>query len=209
MTDTLEDVMREEAYEAMSRELYPEHRDQAIEEFTSERLQSYYLKNPDVAVNAGRAYKEAQSLLEHGHSSACVVFAVTAIEQFLKAALLKPVVFGLIHVESLASLVVDVAMDQNGGLDRYKKLLAGLFNDLAGIDVATVRRDGAQNPLLDEVRALQYQRNKIVHRAEKAAETDAKHALDVASGVFSLVFLHLLAALGLQIIKGGHIVRAQ
>src|SRR5258706_1301538 len=148
MSYTFEDAMRDEAYEAMSRELYPEHRNQAIEEFTSERLQSYYLKNPDVAVHGVGSYKEAQSLLEHGHPSACVVFAVTSIEQSLKAALLKPVVFGLIRMESLAALIVDVAMDQNGGLDRYRKLLAGLFKDLAGIDVSAVRREGSQKPLL-------------------------------------------------------------
>lgn len=201
--------MRDEAYEAMSRELYPDHRDQAIEEFTSERLRSYYLKNPNVAVNAVHTFKEAQSLLEHGHSSACVVFAVTSIEQFLKAALLRPVVFGLIHIESLASLVVDVAMDQNGGLDRYKKLLAGLFKDLASIDVGAVRREGAQKPLFEEVKALQELRNSVVHRGTKAEEENARHALEVTKAVFSLVFIHLLAALGLQVVKGGHIVVAE
>lgn len=209
MSYTLEDAMRDEAYEAMSRELYPDHRDQAIEEFTSERLQSYYLKNPDVAVNAVDSYKEAQSLLEHRHYSACVVFAVTSIEQFLKAALLRPVVFGLIHMESLAAIIVDVAMDQNGGIDRYKKLLAGLFKDLLGIDVGAVRREPSQKPLFDEVKALQNQRNAVVHRGTKVAEEDARHALEVANSVFSHVFVHLLAALGLQIVKGGHIVTAQ
>lgn len=209
MSYTLEDAMRDEAYDAMSRELYPDHRDQAIEEFTSDRLRSYYLKNPDVAVNAVRMYKEARSLLEHGHSSACVVFAVTSIEQFLKVALLRPVVFGLIHMESLASLVVDVAMDQNGGLDRYKKLLAGLFKDLASIDVGTIRREGAQRPLLDEVKALQDLRNTVVHRGAQVEEADARDALYVLKAVFSLVFVHLLSALGLQIVTGGHIIVAE
>jgi hypothetical protein len=206
MSYTLEDAMRDEAYEAMSRELYPEHRDQAIEEFTFERLQSYYLKNPDVAVNALGSYKEAQSLLEHGHPSACIVFAVTSIEQFLKAALLRPVVFGLIHMESLAALIVDVAMDQNGGLDRYRRLLAGLFKDLAGIDLGAVCREGSPKSLLEEVKALQERRNSVVHRGAKATDEEAKHALHVANAVFSQVFIHLLAALRLQIVKGGHIV---
>ncbi len=198
--------MRDEAYEAMSRELYPDHRAQAIEEFTSERLQSYYLKNPDVAANAVTSFKEAKTLLEHGHPSACVVFAVTSVEQFLKAALLRPVVFGLIHMESLAALIVDIAMDQNGGLDRYKKLLAGLFKDLADVELISVRRDGSQKPLLEEVKALQDQRNAIVHRGAQVTESEAEQALAVANSVFSQVFVHLLAALGLQIVKGGRIV---
>jgi hypothetical protein len=111
-------------------------------------------------------------------------------------------------MESLAALIVDVAMDQKGGLDRYKKLLAGLFKDLAGIDVEAVRREGSQKSLLEEVKALQDQRNAIVHRGAKVAEEDAKHALAVANSVFSQVFIDLLAALGLQIVKGGHVVAA-
>jgi len=208
MSYSPEDAMRDEAYEAMSRELYPEHRAQAIEEFTSERLQSYYLKNPEVAASAVGAFKEAKLLLEHGHPSACVAFAVTSIEQFLKAALLRPVVFGLIHMESLASLIVDVATEQNGGLDRYKKLLAGLFKDLADIDLGSVTREDASKPLLEEVKALQDQRNAIVHRGAQVSDEDAKQALAVASAVFSQVFVHLLAALGLQIVKGSRIVAA-
>lgn len=206
---TLEDAMRDEGFEAISRELYPEHRNQAIEEFTSERLRSFYLRYPDVAVKGVSAFKDAKALLESGHPTASVVFAVTSIEQFLKVALLKPVVFGLIHVDSLASLVVDVAMDQTGGLDRYKSLLAGLFNELAGIDVSKEHREGASKTLLVEIRELQELRNKIVHRAEKAEESDAKHALAVANGVYSQVFVQLLHAIGLQVEKGARIALAQ
>jgi HEPN domain-containing protein len=208
MSYTLEDAMRDEAYEAMSRELYPDHRAQAIEEFTSERLQSYYLQNPDVAVKGALSFKEAKALLKNGHASACIVFAVAAVEQFLKAALLRPVVFGLIHMKSLADLIVEVATDQNGGLDRYKKLLAGLFKALADIELSSVRRDFAQRPLLEEVKALQDKRNAIVHRGEQATTVEAEQALAVANAVFSEVFVQLLASLGLRVVKGGHIVAA-
>lgn len=208
MSNSPEDYLWDEAYAAMAREVYPEHRAQAIEEFTSERLQSYYLKNPDVAVAAARAFKEAKLLLEHGHPAACVAFAVTSIEQFLKAALLRPVVFGLVHMESLAALIVDVATDQSGGLDRYKKLLAGLFKNLADIELGTVKREGASRPLLEEIKSLQDQRNAVVHRGAALTNQDAELALAVANAVFSQVFVHLLAAVGLQIVKGGRIVKA-
>ena len=52
MSYTMEDAERDAAWDQMwdqmSVELYPEHKEQAIEEFTTERLQSFYLRNPDI-----------------------------------------------------------------------------------------------------------------------------------------------------------------
>src|SRR5258706_2046142 len=78
-----------------------------------------------------------------------------------------------------------------------------IMGDLAGIDVSAVRREGSQKPLLEEIKALQDQRNSVVHRGAKATDEEAHHALHVASAVFSQVFIHLLAALRLQILQGG------
>src|SRR5712692_1013915 len=147
MSYTPEDAARDQFFEELEKELYPQHKEQAIEEFTRERLQSFYAKNPDVAANAVRSYKEAKSLLDHGHASASFVFSVSTIEQFLKIALLKPVVYGLAHHEPLADLVVDLTIGQNG-FDRYNKLLSKLFESLAGIDIANVTRQGSPKKLL-------------------------------------------------------------
>jgi hypothetical protein len=106
-----------------------------ITEFTTERLQSFYTKNPDVASAASKSYEEAKRLLANGHPSASLVFAVSSIEQILKVTLLKPVVHGLVHQEQLADVVVEFRLGQTG-FDRYNKLLAGLFEKLAGIDIA-------------------------------------------------------------------------
>lgn len=76
-----EDAARDEFFDQLEKELYPQHKEQAIEEFTTERLQSFYSKNPEVAGNAVRSYTEAMDLLDHGHPSASFVFAVSAIEQ--------------------------------------------------------------------------------------------------------------------------------
>jgi len=42
------DAARDEMYELISYELYPDHKQQAIEEFTTDRLRSYYVKHPSV-----------------------------------------------------------------------------------------------------------------------------------------------------------------
>ncbi|WP_169709471.1 hypothetical protein [Deferrisoma camini] len=43
-----QDAAMDEFYDQISKELYPEHKEQAIEEFTQEKLKSYYLQNPGV-----------------------------------------------------------------------------------------------------------------------------------------------------------------
>jgi len=201
---TLADAEWDEAYEAMARELYPEHKAQAIEEFTSERLRSFYLKEPTIAAAAARSYKEAMALLKDGHPSASYVFFVSSIEQFLKAALLKPVVFGLVHTEALASLIVDVTLSQTG-LSRYTELLSGLFENLVGTDIKSIQRTGATKKLLDEIADVQKIRNDIIHKGITVQKENARYALLVAHAVFTLVFKKMLGALGLTI-KGPKIV---
>jgi hypothetical protein len=97
-----EDAARDAMYEEISRELYPDHRAQAIAEFTSGRLQSYYASQSWVMRPAVDAIQEGRRLQANHHSSAAVVFFVTAIELLLKATLLRPVVHGLVHSEGLA-----------------------------------------------------------------------------------------------------------
>ena len=104
-----DDYKWDEAWEQISKDLYPEHKEQAIEEFTRGRLQSFYLKNPDILTPGIRMFVEAREL-QGQHPSASFVFATSAIELFLKGALLKPVIYGLVHNESLAEIIVETAL---------------------------------------------------------------------------------------------------
>jgi hypothetical protein len=207
MSYTPEDAARDEFFDQLEKELYPQHKEQAIEEFTTERLQSFYFKNPEVAGNAVHSYEEAKELLDHGHPSASFVFAVSAIEQYLKAALLKPVVYGLVHHDPLADLIVEFTVGQTG-FERYNKLLAKLFENLVGINLGTVQRQGSARKLLDEVSELQKVRNKIIHAGLQVQDSEAKHALAITEAVVAQIVLEMLRALGLQIEKGGKIVPA-
>ena len=86
------DAAEDEFYESIARELYPEHKTQAIVEFTAERLRSFYIAHPRVMLPAVEAIQEAQRLSISGHHSAALVFLVTAIELLLKTTVLRPVV---------------------------------------------------------------------------------------------------------------------
>ena len=68
------DAAWDEFYDRMSEELYPDHKDQAIAEFTEERLQSFYLRQPNVMRPAVDAIQEGKRLQKNGHHSAALVF---------------------------------------------------------------------------------------------------------------------------------------
>mgnify|MGYP001617047705 CR=1 FL=1 len=206
MTYDRSDADRDEMYERLSDELYPQHRDQAVVEFTSERLRSFYVANPLVMRPAMEAIQEGRHLLRNGHWSAALVFFVTAIEGLLKATLLKPVVHGLVHSEGLANVVVEQALGQ-AGFDRYTGLLAKLFSELVDMDIRSVKIAGSAQKLLEECTALQRERNAIVHQGTSSSKERAEHALRVASAVLDLIVHPMLLHLDLYEVENGEIRR--
>lgn len=196
MSYTEEDAMWDAAWESMSKELYPQHKEQAIAEFTEELLQSFYLKNPRIVLLGYGKYQEANEMIAT-HPSASYVFSVCAVELFLKTSLLKPVVYGLVHNESLAEIVMESALGQ-GSLERYKRLMSKLLKEFADIEISAFTRNGATIPLFDEVSKIQGVRNGILHRGESVGVSDAKYAHEVASAVFEVV-QRVLSSIGLKL----------
>ncbi len=198
------DAARDEFFEQISRELYPDHKIQAIEEFTAERLRSFYVMHPDVMRPAVDSLQEGKALHTLGKHSAALVFFVSAIELLLKATLLKPVIYGLIHHEGLADVIVRHALGQ-AGFDRYEGLLADLFTRLANIDLKTVHREGATTKLLEESKELQKLRNNIIHKGETCTDADAEKANIVAVAVYEQIVRPMLYALKLTVAEKGAI----
>jgi len=196
MSYTEEDGRWDEFWDQMSEELYPEHKEQAIEEFTTERLQSFYLKNPDILTPGIQMYIEARKLQED-HPSASYVFATSAIELFLKSPLLKPVIYGLVHNESLAEVIVTTALGSTG-FKRYKKLLSGLFAELIEIDINKVKCFGSKKFLLQEASDIQAKRNNINHQGIVVDNDDAKFAISVAYGVLHNIINPMLSIQGYE-----------
>ncbi|MCB2168408.1 MAG: hypothetical protein KQI78_12170 [Deltaproteobacteria bacterium] len=197
----IEDARSDEYWDQITEELYPEFKEQAIEEFTTERLQSIYLKAPDILSPGIRMYVEARKLKDN-HPSAAVVFAASAIELFLKSSLLKPVVNGLVHIETLAELVAKVALGSTGFI-RYRKLLSGLFSEIACIDINTIKRSGSKKLILDEASEVQDKRNLIIHKGLEVDNNDAKFAINVAYGVLHQIVNPMLLAIGLEMDSKG------
>lgn len=158
--------------------LYREHKEQAIEEFTSERLKSFYLADPLLLKLPVAALGEALTLLDT-HTTAAQVFATIAAEVGLKGALLKPVVHGLVHSESTAEMVTALTL-RHTRFDFFHKLLSQILAEHGGVDLTTYTRAGVSKPFLQEIEAIQKCRDLIVHRGEPATRAQADQAIAVA-----------------------------
>lgn len=202
--NTPEEYAMEDFYDQISRELYPEHKEQAIEEFTEEKLKSYYLKNPKVMRPAVDAIQEGKWQLENERYSSSLIFYVTAIELLLKATLLRPVLHGLIHHEGLAEIMTNYILGQTG-IVRYEKLLSQLFENITGINLGEITRDGTQQQLFAECKELQKNRNNAIHQGAVCTKQEAEKARIVSIAVFERIVQPTLHSIGLNVIEEGEI----
>ncbi|MCE5212374.1 MAG: hypothetical protein LLG40_12560 [Deltaproteobacteria bacterium] len=198
------DAALDEFYSRISEELYPEHKEQAISEFTEDRLCSFYVKSPLVMRPAVDSLQQGKQLLSLGQEAPALVFFVSAIELLLKATLLKPVVYGLVHHEALAEIIVSHTFGQ-AGFERYEGLLSELFLTLAKISIKDIKREGSEERLLGECKKLQKIRNSIIHKGEKCTKEDAQLAMDVTVATYELIVRPMLNSLGLTVIERGEI----
>lgn len=172
-----EDARREEWLD----QLYREHSAQALAEFRGERLRSYYLANPDVLQPPFGALTEARLIADASPRSS-MILASAAAEVGLKVVLLKPVVYGLVHSETMAGYISDLVMEHRS-LNRFHDLLFALLREASDIDLTVFWRDGAASTLWSEVQANAHKRNAVVHRCEKCSRPEAERAIGIASAV--------------------------
>jgi hypothetical protein len=159
---------------------------QAIEEFVSDRMTSYYLDHRDVAVAGAGLLSEAIQL-QDTHPRAALVLAHAAAEVFLKNAILKPAFQGLVHDPNLADAVADVAVRQSG-LERFAGFLAQYIGSFTAIDLKTYCRSGSTTTLLLELSATQAKRNAVIHGGDLVDANEARFAIVVAEAVAEDVF---------------------
>jgi hypothetical protein len=178
-------------------ELYPEHYEQAIEQFTTERLQSYYLKRPDMAKTAIWMMQQATEL-SGSHPTAALLFASSAVEITIKHLLVKPIVNGLVHNEAVADVVMALTPPQTGS-DAFKNLLFGVLKKVAYVDLATHKRVGSNLALWDEWKQLQKARNDLIHDGVTPSKETLGSFEPVVLEFLNVVFPTVLANLGLKV----------
>lgn len=186
-------------YDKWMSDLYAEHSAQALQEFTAERLHSYYLSHPDVAEAPIRSLQEARALLLN-HATASLVFAMVAIEVGVKIALLKPIVSGLVHDASAATLITDLVISHGG--DKYRDLLFHILLTIGGVNLKAFRRFNSEQLLWEEIKCVQKERNAIIHQAVQATFKQAERAISVGSAVLEQLFPEVVRKLGLHLHDG-------
>jgi len=191
-----ESIAMDAAYDDYMSSLYEEHKGMAIEEFRAERLQSYYQKHPDVGLEPLAALDEAKGLVRD-HPSAALVFAASAVELGMKLLFLKPIVAGLVHSESTATLVADLTIG-HAAMDRFRDLLFAIAAEHGGVDLSAYRRAGATSTLWEEMRNLQVERNRVLHQGMRVPLEEADHSVKVASSLIEELFPRLVDKLGLH-----------
>lgn len=204
MSTTWEEAQEEAYLSQLYKEFGPEwaeeHKSelaaQAIQAFTADRLQSYYLNHPDMAKVALQMMGEMGALLPQ-HRIAGLLFATSAIEITLKHLLVKPILSGLVHNEAVANIVMELA-PREAGSDAFRVLLFGVLNSIAGVDLATHKRSGSNRMLWDEWKQLRKERNSLIHDGvppgdEMLASFDA-----VAVEFLNVIFPKVLQRLGLH-----------
>jgi len=196
-------------YYRISEELYPEHKEQAIDEFIEERMRSYFLDNPKIIQAPMECFFHAEGLCQVSLRSAVVMYT-TATELYLKSVLLKPVFYGMIHNENVAALIVDSSTGQSG-FCRYNKLLTTLCHHAAEVDISDIKGLSGK-PVLVEAGEVQAIRNRIVHQGYKPSNHEMQKARNIAVLILTKVVEPVLCKLNLSISKGvdgGEIIEAK
>lgn len=197
--------MSYDEHDAATDEFYEQIRQQVIEEFTVERLQSFYHKQPDVMRPAVNAIQEAKALLAAQRFAPALVFSASAFELLLKSTLLRPVVYGLVHNDAMAEILVNKVLGRQTDIDRFKDLLAGLFKTLAHIDLDSICRPGSAQPLMKEAKDFQTKRDRILHAGVVCTSVEAESAYAIALAIYEQIVTPMIAALHLSIGDSGTI----
>ncbi len=193
------DAIQEEAWEEFLDQIGSE----AIDAYRLERLGAYYEENPRVAIPAVKALEEARKL-QHAHPAAALVFAVIAIDVGFKNVLVGPIVYGMVHMEAAAGLIVNIVI-QHRALDRFKEILEHIFKDETivekrhSIDLLSYKRQDSNKSLWEEIKIIQSIRNNVVHKGDDVTSEEASMAIEVATVFLYDLLKTVVNDLGCQI----------
>ena len=200
MSSREDDNWADYAQDEYETKLYEEHREEAIREFKSDRIGSYYRTNPDVARPAAKALAEARLLLRD-HPTAALVMASASAEVALKAVLLRPVVHGLVHFESAAPLIAELTI-KHTGIDRFRELLIEILATHGSVDLREFRREGARKKFCSASSRTSRAGGTDVHRAASATAEQAGISVAVATSILEDLFPAVLKTIGLHTTDG-------
>jgi len=175
---------------------YEELFDEIVRDFTDARLRSYFMAHPELAMPAAQALADARALVPT-HTTGGFLFGAIAAEVALRAVLLKPILYGLVHSDTAAALITKAAIAYQD--EGFTKVLLDLLGSFGGADPRAWYRVNGGPKLWDEMLAVRTKRNGVMHRAESATDVEARLAIDVAACIIELLFPAVVTKLGLHL----------
>jgi hypothetical protein len=184
---------------------YHEDIGRGIDEFIAERQKSYYLGHPSLIHPATRLLAEARELFDLQHYASAQVFAGAAAEIAFGDTLLKPMVYGLVHSDTVAPLVADV-IENARSIYKFKALLVAIVSEFSQIDLTANSSELNNQSLWSFVDGVRKQRNSILHSDgfSKVSKEDAETAITASSQLLEQVLPKVLAGIGLHL-HGGEV----
>jgi hypothetical protein len=146
------------------------------------------------------ALTEAKKLI-HTSITGAFLFSAIAVEVGLRETLVKPIVFGLVHTLSVASLITDMVLSRPDQR-KYRDLLLYLLKEHSDVDLYSFKRPDSTRPIWEEIADVKKKRDLIVHQAQTATDDQANLALGVASTVIENLFPTVVGRMGLHLHEG-------
>jgi hypothetical protein len=166
----------------------------AIEEFQAERLQSYYRDHTNLAEKPYDLLGEAQKVFDQSPSAA-LVLAMTSLEVGFKSMVLRPIMAGLVHNDSLSDFITDIFVSNTKHEDMLK-VVNRVLKEYGSIDLQQVKLEKHLKTAWEEIIQAQKIRNGVLHRAELCSRTDAEIVVDLATYIWTVAFPQLLENIG-------------
>jgi len=195
--DAVYEGVMEQYYQS---EAYAEDLERGIDEFIAERQKSYYVDNPAVAESAFNLLAEARALFDLGHYGVSQVMAGAASELAFGDVLLKPMVYGLVHNDSIAPVVADI-IENARAVYKFRALLIAIVSQFSGIDLTANVPELGNKSFWSLVNDVREQRNAILHRDQllKVSKEDAEKAMAGAAQLLENVLPVILKTIGLHL----------
>lgn len=190
--DTPEEMERDEWLAAMQETISQV----AMDEHKFELLKTYYVNNPGLVGGANDMFVEGMNALSASPTAAVVLFAAS-IEVCLKKTIVKPIVYGWVHNESVAELISGMVM--RNSIPDLRKTINSIVKEYGGIDLETYRIEPQGKPVWDRIKEVFDLRNHIVHQGKVADTAQAATAMLVCSFVLGVFLTSVLKHFGLKL----------
>lgn len=189
--------------DAMASEYFQEQREEmrteAIDDFQKERLQEYYLYNKNLAQIIDNHLNKAKKMIDAGFFDAGFIFSFLAIEIILKDVFLKPILHGSFMKQYVADLIVEEILCTK--YSSIRKILFHVLKCLASFNFETYKRPRTKTTLWNEIMNIRSQRNKIIHRGESIALSEARYSHRIGTHLSKVIFPKIINNVGLKIVE--------